>query len=102
MLFGPGVSTTDTDLFRTIENTARRHYPGAKVVPSVVGGFTDSHFFRDLGIVSYGHGPFVLQPETSRTFHGNNEHIPVDTFEKGVEMMTEIVTEFAGARNAGE
>jgi acetylornithine deacetylase/succinyl-diaminopimelate desuccinylase-like protein len=97
LLFGPAISSSDTGLFRDIEEVTTRYYPQAGILPAVVGGFTDSHFFRDLGITSYGYGPFVLEPATAGTFHGNNEHIPVDTFEQGVQMMIEIVRKFAGA-----
>ena len=57
MGFSPAVSTTDTDLYRAIETVVKKHYPGSQVMPSVSTGFTDSHFFRDLGIVSYGFDP---------------------------------------------
>ncbi|MFT6956702.1 MAG: acetylornithine deacetylase/succinyl-diaminopimelate desuccinylase-like protein [Halieaceae bacterium] len=96
LLFGAAISSSDTRLFRDIEEVTARYHPQAGILPSVVGGFTDSHFFRDLGITSYGYAPFVLEPETAATFHGNNEHIPIDTFEQGVQMMIEIVSKFAG------
>jgi acetylornithine deacetylase/succinyl-diaminopimelate desuccinylase-like protein len=96
LLFGAAISSSDTRLFRDIEEVTARYHPQAGILPSVVGGFTDSHFFRDLGITSYGYAPFVLEPATAATFHGNNEHIPIDTFEQGVQMMIEIVSKFAG------
>jgi hypothetical protein len=39
----------------------------AVLVPSVSTGFTDSHFFRDVDIVSYGFAPFIyLEGEATR------------------------------------
>jgi hypothetical protein len=36
-------------------------------VSSVSTGFTDSHFFRDVDIVSYGFAPFIyLEGEATR------------------------------------
>ena len=55
MGFTPAVSTTDTELYEMIREVTLETLPGASFVPQVQGGFTDSHFFRDLGIVSYGY-----------------------------------------------
>jgi hypothetical protein len=39
----------------------------AVLVSSVSTGFTDSHFFRDVDIVSYGFAPFIyLEGEATR------------------------------------
>ena len=45
----------------------------SRVVPSVLTGFTDSHYFRDKGIASYGFVPFALTEDESRREHGINE-----------------------------
>ncbi len=95
MLFGPAQSSSDTDLFRLLEYVTRKYYPDAGVATSVSTGFTDSHFFRDLNIVSYGYGPRVIPEEDFVRVHGNNERIGIDTFNRGVEIMTEIVAAFA-------
>jgi acetylornithine deacetylase/succinyl-diaminopimelate desuccinylase-like protein len=93
MGFSPAVSTTDTDLFRAIEAVTGRDFPGSKVIPSVAAGFTDSHFFRDKGIVSYGFVPIVLQSEEYARIHGNDERISVENIERGTQMMLHIVRE---------
>ncbi|MGR8921037.1 MAG: M20/M25/M40 family metallo-hydrolase [Gammaproteobacteria bacterium] len=95
--FGPGETSTDTALFRQLVQSSQAHYPGAGVVPAVAGGFTDSHFFRERGIASYGYAPFVVPTTSLAGVHGNNEHIPIAAFERGVELMTDIVFAFAGA-----
>ena len=94
MLFGPGQSSSDTDLYRLLETVSEKHYPGAGVVAAVAGVFTDSHFFRDLGIVSYGYNPSVIPEEALISIHGNNERIGIDSFNQGVEMLIEIVKSF--------
>lgn len=93
--FGPAQSDPDTDLFRLLQRTSEAYYPNAGVVASVAGGFTDSHFFRERGIISYGYAPFVVPGGALGGVHGNNEHISIETFERGMRMMTEIVAEFA-------
>jgi len=95
LAFTAAASGADTELFRTIEGVTRAHHPEAVVVPSVAAGFTDSHFFRDLGITSYGYMPVVLPEGDHARIHGNDERIDVQELAKGVVMMTEILEGFA-------
>lgn len=94
MAFTPAVSTIDTDLYRTLVEVTRAHHPDASVVPSVSTGFTDSHFFRDLGIASYGYSPFLVPEEDQSGVHGNDERISVENVRGGTEMMWEILRKF--------
>jgi len=87
----PAVSTTDTALSRAIETVVQKHYPGARVIPSVSTGFTDSHFLRDLGIVAYGFDPTVVPNEVEGTVHGNDERVPVESIRQGVRHLLEIL-----------
>jgi acetylornithine deacetylase/succinyl-diaminopimelate desuccinylase-like protein len=95
MLFSAAQSSPDTDLFRLLESVTQRHFPGTRIVHAVSAGFTDSHFFRDNGVASYGYSPFVIPEEDYPGVHGNNESIRIDTFDQGIEIMTEIVRDFA-------
>jgi acetylornithine deacetylase/succinyl-diaminopimelate desuccinylase-like protein len=90
--FSPAVSSTDTPLYRAIVDGIKRNYPGASLAPAVQTGFTDSHWFRDLGIASYGFSPFLIpEAETSGT-HGNNERISIENIRKGTSVMLEVVS----------
>jgi acetylornithine deacetylase/succinyl-diaminopimelate desuccinylase-like protein len=91
MAFSPAVSGTDTDAYRAIETVTRRHFPDAIVLPSVQTGFTDSHFFRDLGIPSYGYAPFLIPLADGGGVHGNNERISIENVRRGTSVMVEIV-----------
>lgn len=94
MGFTPAVSSTDTDLYRSIQGVLGDEFPAAPIVPSVVGGFTDSHFFRDLGITSYGFFPMVTPVEDAGGVHGNNERVSVENVRRGTRLMYEIVRRF--------
>lgn len=94
MSFAPSASSADTALFRLLEAVIREHYPAAGVVATMQAGFTDSHYFRERGIVSYGYGPFVISSAALASVHGNNERIGIETFTRGVAMMTEVVSAF--------
>ena len=89
--FTPAVTGTENELFAAIETTSAKHFPGARVIPSVSGGFTDSHFFRDRGIASYGYSPFVLVNTERRGIHGNNERISVENMERGTRIMIDLL-----------
>ena len=64
------------------------------MVPGVSTGFTDSHFFRDRGIVSYGFGPFVVPGEDRRGVHGNDERISVANMERGTRVLIDLLFDF--------
>lgn len=86
-------SPIDTDLFRAIERVAAEADPGSVVVPRVIAGFTDAHYFRDAGVVAYGFVPRWLPPAESRTIHGANERISIENLERGVRTMVRILEE---------
>ncbi|MEQ8661373.1 MAG: M20/M25/M40 family metallo-hydrolase, partial [Gammaproteobacteria bacterium] len=92
--FAAAASSADTALFRLLERATTAEYPDAIVVPTVAGGFTDSHFFRERGITSYGYAPFVIPESDLAGVHGNDERIDIASFERGVALMTAIVAAF--------
>ena len=65
-------SSEDTELFRAIANEVRRRHPTALVTTPMLAGFTDSHYFRRLGITAYGFDPWVLLPRDQNLAHGND------------------------------
>jgi len=98
MGFTPAVSSTDTDLYRTVREVTLESFPDAGFVPQVVGGFTDSHFFRDLGITSYGYTATATPAEDSGGVHGNDERVTELNIRRGVEMTLRILERFAATR----
>jgi acetylornithine deacetylase/succinyl-diaminopimelate desuccinylase-like protein len=84
MAFTPAVSSTNTLLYRAIEEVTSERHPGSRVMPSVATGFTDSHFTRDLGIASYGFDPIVVPEAEFTRIHGNDERVSVEAFKRGV------------------
>ncbi|MCS5581805.1 MAG: M20/M25/M40 family metallo-hydrolase, partial [Gammaproteobacteria bacterium] len=75
MAFTPAISETSTRLFAAIEAVTQELHPGSRVLPSVSTGFTDSHFTRDLGIVSYGFNPLITNSGEHTGVHGNDEQV---------------------------
>ncbi|MCH1599659.1 MAG: peptidase dimerization domain-containing protein, partial [Pseudomonadales bacterium] len=84
MAFTPAISETNTRLFRAIESVTQELHPGSRVLPSVSTGFTDSHFTRDLGIVSYGFNPLITDSGEHTGVHGNDEQVGEAAFRRAV------------------
>ncbi len=91
LAFGATDSPLDTVLYRAITDVIRREDHSAEFVPTVLAGFTDSHFFRDLGIVCYGFSPFLIPSDAFSGVHGNDENIPVEAFRDGTRLLYRIV-----------
>lgn len=87
--FPPSSSTTDTTLYRVLERMAKTE--AAVIAPTVVTGFTDSHYFRDRGIVSYGFTPFALDDGESKREHGIDERLSVQNLREGIEKLVHIL-----------
>jgi acetylornithine deacetylase/succinyl-diaminopimelate desuccinylase-like protein len=94
--FEAGSSPIETELFRAIEAAAARSDRPGVVVPRMIAGFTDAHYFRDLGIVAYGFVPRRLRPHQTRGIHGPNERISLDNLELGIEKLVEILKQLDG------
>jgi acetylornithine deacetylase/succinyl-diaminopimelate desuccinylase-like protein len=86
-------SSIDTPLYRAIRNIADVTDPGAIVVPRMLAGFTDAHFFRDLGITAYGFVPRWHHGGEVRGIHGPDEHISLENLERGVKTLVAILDE---------
>jgi acetylornithine deacetylase/succinyl-diaminopimelate desuccinylase-like protein len=76
------VSPTGTPLWDVLGRVVDAHYPGARLLPKLIVGFTDAPYFREHGAVAYGFGLFsrALTAEAmSGRFHGNDERIDVES-----------------------
>ncbi|HEX9190982.1 MAG TPA: M20/M25/M40 family metallo-hydrolase [Candidatus Deferrimicrobiaceae bacterium] len=74
-------------LYRAMEAAILSVHPDATVVPYMSTGFTDSRFFRSIGIPTYGLMPVLLPRAEHGKIHGVDERIPLS----GIAEMTEIV-----------
>lgn len=70
--------------------------PAVPVVPVVVPWFTDSHWFREQGIESYGFMPFEIDGEHLATMHGKDERLPLTSFRNGINRMYRLLVELGG------
>lgn len=94
-------SSVDTPLLRHLAAKTAEHDPGAPVVPLLIPGFTDAHFFSRLGMDCYGFSPLVMGPEEAselmRRIHGRDERVSREAFFKGYALLEDAVLSFIGA-----
>jgi acetylornithine deacetylase/succinyl-diaminopimelate desuccinylase-like protein len=87
----PSESPVDTDFFGAISDVACEMHPDGVIVPMVSSSFTDSRFFRDIGIISYGLVPGGMTSEELSTIHGQNERIRIESFLNGVKFVYKLI-----------
>jgi acetylornithine deacetylase/succinyl-diaminopimelate desuccinylase-like protein len=63
----------------------------AEVVPAMIDGFTDSHYFRQKGLSAYGFIPIELTPADQLMVHGVNEKITVKQLGAGIRRMVALL-----------
>jgi acetylornithine deacetylase/succinyl-diaminopimelate desuccinylase-like protein len=91
-------SPYDTDCFRAITKVIGKNLPGVPVVPMVMPWFTDSHWFRDIGIISYGFVPFRADPTHLATMHGKDERIQTAYYKESIKLMHEVLEELCAEK----
>jgi acetylornithine deacetylase/succinyl-diaminopimelate desuccinylase-like protein len=88
-------SSTETEMYWAIASAAHARDPNAVVTPLMLAGFTDSHYFRTLGIASYGLGPFPLSEGDSQGVHGNDERVRIEALRFGLRFYYDVVSRVA-------
>ena len=85
------MTADDSPLVEAIRSAAATFSPGVKVVHGMLSGFTDCHFFREKSIPCYGFTPLEVRPGELGGVHGNDEHVPLSSFRKGISILRHIV-----------
>ena len=68
------------DVMKALRRAIDLRVPGLPIVPSMSAGATDSLYFRNLGVPSYGVSGIFMHPKDSFA-HGLNERVPLATFD---------------------
>lgn len=96
LAFEANASPIDSELVKTVAAIAKQRYPEAIITHPVLAGFTDSHYFRELGVMSYGFSPFVAPPrELGGGYHGNDERVGKKAYVEGVKFFYQVVERLA-------
>ncbi|HTG17139.1 MAG TPA: M20/M25/M40 family metallo-hydrolase, partial [Blastocatellia bacterium] len=90
-------SGLQTEMFRALEKTQARLFPGAVTLPQMMTGATDSAQLRAKGVQAYGVGSVIGDRELA-TIHGNDERVSAEGLGKFVEFLYRAVIEVAAAK----
>jgi carboxypeptidase PM20D1 len=82
------------DVMKALRKAIDQRVPGLPIVPSMSAGATDSLYFRNAGVPSYGVGGLFIRPE-DRFAHGLNERIPVASIDGAVAQWRSLVKDLS-------
>ncbi len=87
----------DSEVFKSIEGSVRRHYD-APTLPSMSTGATDMAYLRANGIQCYGIGPAIDSEDGPKGFgaHSDQERILINELHRFLRVYWDVVTEVAG------
>jgi len=88
------ISRIDTPLWDVLQRAVQGPFPGARLTPQMVVGFTDARVYRQMGAVAYGAGlfsPNLDGGDFSRRFHGNDERIDVESLGLTTQLWLDVV-----------
>lgn len=88
-------------LLQVLETVVNRHFPDATFLPYVAPYFTDSMFFRKLGIEAYGLMPILIEEQDLSRIHGVDERISCENLVRGTKLLTEIALRMCEAAHDG-
>jgi acetylornithine deacetylase/succinyl-diaminopimelate desuccinylase-like protein len=90
-------SPTDHPAYVELLDVIREAFPGVRVGPYFVPtSATDSRFFRERGIPSYGFSPFLIFSSDTFSVDGPNERIDLPGYVQGVALYRTVVERLAG------
>lgn len=94
--FSNTASPFESPFVDAVKEVVSTYHPQVEFIPNILSGFTDSHFFRELGINCYGFMPFLLPDEDLKGIHGNDERISVENMQRGPKILYEILEKLCG------
>jgi acetylornithine deacetylase/succinyl-diaminopimelate desuccinylase-like protein len=91
-------SSVESELMSSITRVTAQTFPRAVAFPAMDTFATDSARLRLRSVQAYGLLPFPLTSEDEWRMHGEDERIPVESFQKGIEFLSAIVNDFSVAK----
>jgi acetylornithine deacetylase/succinyl-diaminopimelate desuccinylase-like protein len=89
-------SRLDTEMYRALEQAAKRVYPGCTVLPGMLTAATDMAQLRAKGIQSYGIGPAMTSDDfANHAWHSDVERLSETSLYRFVEFTWNAVAEVA-------
>jgi len=83
------------EVFEPLTRLTQIIWPGTPVTAVMENGASDSIFFAQAGIPSYGFSAIALERDDERA-HGQDERVPVDSYWKSLDFFHSFVRELGG------
>jgi len=88
-------SSLENEFYGLISKVTSQEFGGAPALPFQSTWLTDSAQLRLHNVQAYGLVPFPLTSEDLKRMHADDERLPLSAFNKGVDVLTKIVAQFA-------
>ncbi len=87
----------DHEFISVVDDVVGEMVEGARLVPEMTSGFTDSRIFRQRGVASFGFIPCLIPPGELSGIHGHDERISVDNLRLGMQILTRVLQRLCAA-----
>jgi acetylornithine deacetylase/succinyl-diaminopimelate desuccinylase-like protein len=74
------------EVFEPLTKLTQAIWPGVPVTPVMENGASDSIYFAQAGIPSYGYSAIALERDDERA-HGQDERLPIDSYWKSLDFL---------------
>ncbi len=85
-------SPLEGEMMEAVRGAVAAMEPEALVTTPMLAGYTDSPYYRELGIHAYGLSPFRLTAGELARVHGNDERVSLENLRFGVEYFYRVVS----------
>ena len=82
------------DVVAAVTAAVHHRFPGVEIVPGMSAGASDSMYFRNAGVPSYGIDAAFTKPDDTFA-HGLNEKLPASEVEAGLEFWHRVLMQLA-------
>jgi acetylornithine deacetylase/succinyl-diaminopimelate desuccinylase-like protein len=83
------------EVFEPLTRLTQAIWPGTPVTPVMENGASDSIYFAQAGIPSYGYSAIALERDDDRA-HGQDERLPVDSYWKSLDFFYSFAKAIGG------
>ncbi|GAB6022286.1 hypothetical protein CHUAL_006412 [Chamberlinius hualienensis] len=83
--------TEQTFGFQAVKKSIRQVFPQAVVVPGLMIAATDTKWYHGLTDQVYRFSPYVITPNDTQRYHGDNERISIKNYEKVINFYHHLI-----------
>ena len=95
------VSSVESEGFRSLQRTIAEVYPDAVVAPGLTMAATDSRYYASIAEDVYRFLPLRITTDDLQRFHGVDERISVETYERMIGFLARLVENLAARSKGG-